>query len=362
MERKTPLYDVHVEEGGKIVPFAGYLLPVQYKTGVIKEHMAVREQAGLFDVSHMGEIKVSGPTATATINHLITNDCSKMTPGKVIYSFMCYEDGGAVDDLLVYKYSDEEYLTIVNASNREKDFEHMKKNALEGTVVEDLSDDYSQIAIQGPNAIPILESMVDKELLPQKYYTFVPEIEIAGIKCLISRTGYTGERGYEIYAPAEAGPILWKELRKAGEPFGLIPCGLGARDTLRFEAGMPLYGHEMNETITPLEVGLDFCVKMGKEEFIGKQALIDRGTPKNIRVGLEVTGRGIVREHQDIYVGDKKIGISTSGTHSPFYGKALAMARIEAEYAEIGTEVTVDVRGKRVEAKVVELPFYPCKR
>ena len=358
MELKTPLYDVHVAEGGKMTPFAGYLLPVQYKTGVIKEHMAVRQACGLFDVSHMGEVVLTGPSALATLNHLMTNDFTSMTPGRVRYSVMCNEKGGCVDDLVVYKFGDEAYLAVVNAANRHKDVEHMQKNLLPGTKLEDISDSVAQLALQGPKAPAIMAKLLPQESIPQKYYTAVRDVDLCGMQCMISRTGYTGELGYEIYTAPENAEKLWKTLREAGEEFGLIPCGLGARDTLRLEAAMPLYGHEMDETVTPLEAGLDFAVKMKKEEFIGKEALAAAGTPQRVRVGLSVTGRGIIREHQDIYIGDEKIGASTSGTHCPYLGRAVAMALVGREHSEAGTAVEADVRGRRVAAEIVPLPFY----
>ena len=361
MELKTPLYDVHVAEGGKIVPFAGYLLPVQYGTGVLAEHMAVREKAGLFDVSHMGEITFKGPTALKTLNHILTNDFTGMKTGRVRYSVMCNERGGCVDDVLVYKFGEEDYLVVVNASNRHKDFAHMAANVLEGTEIRDISDSVAQVAIQGPAAPAIMAALLPRESIPQKYYTAIREVELDGMSCMISRTGYTGENGYEIYTACENAQRLWKTLRSAGEGYGLIPCGLGARDTLRLEAAMPLYGHEMDEDITPLEVGLDFGVKLNKAEFIGRDALIAAGTPQRLRVGLAVTGRGIIREHQDVFIGDELIGHSTSGTHCPYLGKAVAMALVDAKHAAPGTAVEADVRGRRVAAEIVPLPFYVKK-
>lgn len=358
MERKTPLYDVHVAEGGKIVPFAGYLLPVQYASGVIKEHMAVRQQAGLFDVSHMGEVLFTGPTALASLNHLLTNDYSSMPVNKVRYGVMCNAQGGTIDDLVVYKFGEESYLAVVNASNREKDYAHMAANVLEGTKCEDISDSVAQLALQGPKAPAILKKLLPEDQIPKGYYTALPNVEIQGMKCMISRTGYTGELGYEIYTSNGDAPKLWKLLREAGEEFGLIPCGLGARDTLRLEAAMPLYGHEMDETITPLEAGLDFGVKLNKEEFIGKDALVAAGAPKRVRIGLEVTGRGIVREQQAVFAGGEKIGVTTSGTHCPFLGKAVAMALVDARHTAEGTQLEVDVRGRKVAARIIPLPFY----
>ncbi len=358
MELKTPLYDIHVAEGGKIVPFAGYLLPVQYAAGVVAEHMAVRTKAGLFDVSHMGEITFKGKGALASLNHILTNDFTNMRPGRVRYSVMCNEQGGCVDDVLVYKFADEDYLVVVNASNRHKDFAHMRQNVLEDTEIADISDSVAQLALQGPASLAIMGKLLPESALPKGYYTAVRNVCLEGMELMISRTGYTGEDGFEIYTARENAEKLWRLLREAGAEYGLIPCGLGARDTLRLEAAMPLYGHEMDEDITPLEAGLDFGVKLGKSEFIGRDALIAGGRPRRVRVGLDVTGRGIIREHQDVYIGDKLIGHTSSGTHCPYLGKAAAMALIDAEYALSGTKVEADVRGRRVEAQIVPLPFY----
>lgn len=358
MEKKTPLYQTHLDEGGKMVPFAGYLLPVQYPTGVIAEHMAVRTACGLFDVSHMGEIVFRGEGALATLNHLLTNDFTNMTIGRVRYSVMCLPDGGTVDDLVVCKFGEDCYLVVVNAANREKDYAHMAANLLPDTEIEDISDQVAQLALQGPNAKEILAHLIDPELLPQKYYTAVREVIVAGIPCMISRTGYTGEFGYELYTAADDGPKLWKLLRQVGAEHGLIPCGLGARDTLRLEAAMPLYGHEMNETVTPLEARLNFAVKLQKPEFIGRDALLAAGEPKRVRVGLKATGRGILREEQTVYLGDTVIGTTTSGTFAPYLKQAIAMALVDADHTAPGTTVEVDVRGRRVPAEIVPLPFY----
>ncbi len=358
MSRKTALYETHVKEGGKIVEFGGYLLPVQYGTGVIKEHMAVREACGIFDVSHMGEVTFKGKGALKSLNHILTNDFTNMPVGKVRYSLMCYEDGGIVDDLLVYKFGDEDYLVVVNASNREKDVEHMKKYLLEDTEFKDISDEVSQIALQGPKAKEVLKKLVNEEDIPQKYYSAKRDVCLKDKKVLISTTGYTGEGGYEIYAANEDIADIWEYLKEAGEEYGLIPCGLGARDTLRLEAGMPLYGHEMDETITPFETNLQLGIKMNKEEFVGKKALEEKGEALITRVGLEAVGKGILREHQDIYLGEEKIGHTSSGTYAPYLKKAIAMALIDKRYAAEGTVLSVDVRGRRVDAKVIPLPFY----
>lgn len=358
MELKTPLYEAHVRAGGKMVPFAGYLLPVQYETGVIKEHMAVRTAAGLFDVSHMGEILCEGPDALANLQHLLTNDFSNMKDGQARYSPMCNENGGNVDDLIVYKEEDGKYLIVVNAANREKDYQWMLSHRFGDVTFSDVSDRYAQLALQGPKAMEILRKVTGEECIPKKYYHAVFHSQAAGIPCMISKTGYTGEDGVELYLAAEDGERMWDALLEAGKEEGLIPCGLGARDTLRMEAAMPLYGHEMNEEITPLEAGLQFAVKMAKDDFIGKTALVEKGEPAIRRVGLKVTGRGIIREEQDVYEGGKKIGRTTSGTHCPYLGYPIAMALVEAGTAEPGSHVEADVRGRRVEAEVVPLPFY----
>ena len=358
MELKTPLYDEHVALGGKIVPFAGYLLPVQYPTGVIREHMAVRTAAGLFDVSHMGEITFRGPTALQSLNHIITNDYAGMPVGKVRYGIMCNERGGVIDDLIVYKFAEDYYFVVVNASNRHKDFAHMKANILEGTEIADISDDLAQVALQGPKAFEIMGQLLEEQDIPQKYYTAKEHVLIDGMDCIISYTGYTGEKGFEIYTAKENAVRLWRLLLETGEPLGLIPCGLGARDTLRLEAAMPLYGHEMDDEISPLETNLNYGVKMNKEEFIGKKGLEARGEPQITRVGLQMVDRGIMREHQDVYVGEEKVGHTTSGTMCPYVNKAVAMALIDRKYSDIGQIVEVDVRGRKLKAEVIALPFY----
>lgn len=359
MEKKTPLYDCHVAAGGKIVPFGGYLLPVQYETGVIKEHMAVRTACGLFDVSHMGELVLSGPDALKAVQLVTCNDCSGMYDGQVRYSPMCNEQGGVVDDILVYKVKDTTYLLVVNAANKDKDAAWIS-NHLSGDVhFRDLSESIAQLALQGPNAVPLLADLVAEDQIPKKYYSFVQETDVQGIKCLISRTGYTGELGYELYCAAEDGPKLWNLLLEAGKEYGLLPCGLGARDTLRLEAAMPLYGHEMDDTVTPLETDLGFFVKLEQEsDFIGKTALLAASEPKRCRVGLKVTGRGIAREHCPVFVGGKQIGLTTSGTHCPFIGMPVAMALLEKEYGQVGNTVEIEIRGRKVSAEIVPLPFY----
>ncbi len=358
MELKTPLYDTHVASNGKIVPFAGYLLPVQYETGVVAEHMAVRQGAGLFDVSHMGEVTYEGKDALANINKLLVNDFSNMVDGQVRYSPMCNDKGGIVDDLIVYRFAEDRYMIVVNAANREKDVNWMKAHLFGDVKFEDVSDSYAQIALQGPKALGIIKRVVDPELIPPKYYTAVEKSKIFGKDIILSKTGYTGESGVEIYCKPEDAAYIWAELLKEGKEEGLIPCGLGARDTLRLEAAMPLYGHEMTDDITPYETSLGNYVKMEKEDFIGKSALVGKEDPSITRVGLKITGKGIAREHCDVYAGDKKVGYTTSGTHCPFLGYAVAMAIVDKSVAEVGTALSVDVRGRKIECEVVALPFY----
>lgn len=358
--RRTPLYEKHLAHGGKIVPFAGYELPVQY-SGVIAEHNAVRTKAGLFDVSHMAEVFLTGKDAFANLQKLFTNDFSNMADGRIRYTAMCNDRGGVVDDLIVYKYDDEKFLAVLNAANREKDVAWMRAHLFGDVALEDASDRIAQIALQGPESVNILQKLAKPEDIPEKYYTFKDGVEVGGVPCLVSQTGYTGELGFELYMPNEQAPRLWDMLLEAGKEEGLILAGLGARDTLRFEAGMPLYGHEMNEEITPFEAGLDFAVKMNKDDFIGKAALQAAAVPSRRRVGLRVTGRGIAREDSAVYVDDKVVGRTTSGTHCPYLGAAFAMAMLDAGLSEAGTPVEIDVRGRRIAAEVVPLPFYKRK-
>ena len=356
--KKTPLYNWHEANGGKIVPFGGYLLPVQYETGVITEHCAVREKAGLFDVSHMGELVISGKGALDAIQRIFTNDFVYMPIGRVRYTTMCNEHGGILDDMVVYKMDEERYMLVPNASNKEKDASWIR-NHIGDAVFEDLSDSYGQIALQGPASPAILASVSDT--IPQKYYTFIEKGKAAGFDCIISQTGYTGEMGYELYCKSKDTESIWKALLEAGKDAGLIPCGLGARDTLRFEASMPLYGHEMNETINPYEVGLSFAVKMQKADFLGKAALLPHtgdNKPDRIRVGLRVTGKGIIREQCPVYHEGKNIGVTTSGTFCPHLKQALAMALVKAEFSSPGTKIEADVRGRMIEAEVCTMPFY----
>jgi aminomethyltransferase len=361
MAKKTSLYETHLKYGGKMVDFAGWLLPIQYEsTGVIAEHLAVRQKCGLFDVSHMGEFLLEGQTACKNLNHLMTNDFTTMPVGRARYSPLCNENGGVVDDLIVYKFSDVRYFIVVNAANTEKDYAWLKKHLLPGSELTDVSSSYSQIALQGPASRKILETLASSDLIPEKYYTCVENGTVAGLSCIISKTGYTGEDGFEFYLPNNSAVQLWEALMKAGSSYGLIPCGLGARDTLRLEAAMPLYGHEMDDTVSPLEAGLGFAVKTDKADFIGKSALGLPGRQTRIRVGLEATGRGILREKMPVFADDGKtqLGMTTSGTFAPYLKKSVALALLSAGEGVLGRDVVVYARGRAVEARIVPLPFY----
>ena len=354
MEKKTPLYAKHEALFGRIVPFAGYLLPVQYPSGVIAEHMAVREKAGIFDVSHMGEVSCYGANALSYLNRILTNRFDTMPVGAARYALMLYENGGVVDDLIVYRTGEDSFFIVLNAANTAKDIAWMRQHLQDDVTLTDLSDDIAQIALQGPLAQSVLTHFCKSEELPQNNYTFTTRMLVAGVECFVSRTGYTGECGYELYMAPQFAPVIWDALLSAGA----VPCGLGCRDTLRLEAAMPLYGHELGPDITPLAAGLGFAVKMDKADFIGKQALLAQGTPKRVRVGLKATGRGIMREHEPVLINGNEIGITTSGTHCPYLGGASAMAYVDAAHCAVGTAVTVLVRGRAVEAEIVPLPFY----
>ncbi len=358
---KTPLYDRHVQHGGKMVPFAGYLLPVQYPAGVVREHTAVREKAGLFDVSHMGEVTFEGPGALACIQRLLCNDFSTLAVGRVRYSPMLNPSGGVIDDVLVYRLAAERYLMVVNAANRHKDVAHILTETAGKAAVADISDSVGQLALQGPMAEAILARLAPPDRIPQKYYSFIDNVPVAGVNCLVSRTGYTGEDGFELYFAPENAETLFDALLAAGEPYGLMLCGLGCRDTLRLEAAMPLYGHEMDDTVTPPETALGQYVKLDKPDFIGRGSLLAAGAPRRARVGLRMVGRGIAREHFPVYAGERPVGHTTSGTYCPTVGP-VAMALVDIACSQPGTRLDVEIRGGRVEAEVVPLPFYSRKK
>lgn len=364
MEKKTPLYQVHVDMGAKVVEFGGFLMPVQY-SGVIAEHMAVRKAAGLFDVSHMGELHLKGPDAVANIQHLVTTDISAMWDGQVRYAMFCNEQGGIVDDLVICRFAADDYMLIVNAGNRDKDAAWVESHLFGDVYYKDEGDEFGELALQGPKSRDILMRLVDEADIPVKYYSFKPDVTLRlpdrEIKVIVSRTGYTGELGYEIYCKPDDAKDLWYAILAAGEPEGILPCGLGARDTLRLEASMPLYGHEMTDEITPKMAGLP-C-KLDGKDFLGRDAIIALGDPKMKRIGMQVVGRGIPREHCDLYsMEGEKIGFVSSGTHCPYLGKAVAMGYIPVEMIEIGAHLLADVRGRKVEVEIVPMPFYKAAK
>lgn len=356
MCKKTPLFDSHERANAKIIPFAGYMLPVSYPSGIITEHMAVRHSAGLFDVSHMGEFILRGTDALKNLNYILTNDFSDMPAGAARYSPMCNAHGGIIDDLIVYKIHQDEYLIVVNASNKDKDFEHISATLRGNAQIDDVSDDIALLALQGPKAYDIILLLTEKDNIPQKRYSAKFDVLVSGISCTLSRTGYTGEDGFELYCTSHEAEALWDAILSAGKEYGIMPCGLGARDTLRIEAGMPLYGHEMNDDISPMQTSLSMFVKMKKDDFIGKDSMIASGNSTKMRVGLKMLDRGIARENCPVYSGDKLIGNTTSGTHCPYLQGAYAMAIVSG--AETGDIVNVSVKGKHIRAEVVSLPFY----
>lgn len=359
--KRTPVFEVYKEYGGKTVDFGGWELPVQFSS-IKEEHEAVRTKAGLFDVSHMGEIEVKGVNSLGYLQKMMTNDVSKLKNGGAQYTAMCYETGGTVDDLLIYKLEEEHYLLVVNASNIEKDFEWLKDH-LEGNVdIENLSEGMAQLALQGPLAEGVLQKLSNEhDLSTIGFFKFSEEVDLNGKKALVSRTGYTGEDGFEIYCDAKDAVSLWNEILEAGKEEGVIPCGLGARDTLRFEANLALYGQELSSEISPLEAGIGFAVKLNKEaDFIGKEALQqqkENGLPRKL-VGIEMIDRGIPRHGYPVYKGDTQIGEVTTGTQSPTLKKNIGLALIDAKETELGNEVEVEIRGKRLKAAVSATPFY----
>lgn len=356
--RRTPLYDAHLAAGGKLVEFAGWGMPVQY-SGVLQEHRAVRATAGIFDVSHMGEFRVAGEGAEAFLQRMTPNDVAKLQPGRIHYSGLLTEEGTYVDDLLIYRLAPDEFLLVVNAANADKDLAWLEKHNDTGVNLKDVSSDYGLIALQGPKAEAILSGLTETDLSSIRYYAF-EQGEVAGGPAIISRTGYTGEDGFELYlAPEDASPV-WDRLMEVGGPEGLVPAGLGARDTLRMEAAMALYGHEIDDSITPLEAGLQWVVKLESADFIGRQALVamqEAGLTRKL-VGFNVEGRGIARQGHKVVVEGEEVGFVTSGTFSPTLEKALGMAYVPVSMAASGTSVSLDVRGKLLPAVIADLPFY----
>jgi aminomethyltransferase len=361
--KRTPLNEIHRSLGGKMVDFGGWDMPVQYPAGVIDEHMRTRTHAGLFDVSHMGEFWVEGADAIDFVNRLTTNDVTKLVDGQAQYTALTNENGGVVDDLLVYRFDFDKLLLVVNAGTTDKDWEWITSHKRDENIsLINASADYCQIAVQGPNATAILQTLADTDLSPIKYYHFTTG-RVDGIESIISRTGYTGEDGFEIYAASDSAGHLWNRLLEAGEfgtETGILPCGLAARNTLRLESGMSLYGHELSDDITPLEANLGWITKLQKGAFTGSEALRkqkESGVARKL-AGFEMTEKGIARDDFDVYADGRKIGYVTSGSPAPFLQKNIGFALLEAEFAEAGRRIEIDVRGRRVSAVTVPTPFY----
>jgi aminomethyltransferase len=364
--RKTALNAVHRQMGAKMVEFNGWDMPVEYPSvgGIMAEHNAVRTGAGVFDVSHMGDIRLSGPQALAAVQHISMNDAARLAVGQAQYSALLYPQGTFVDDVIVHRLAEDDYLLVINAGTREKDFNWVRENARQfNCKIEHLSDDFTQIAIQGPKGVNLLQKLTDADLSAVKFY-WVTRGTVCGLKnILIARTGYTGEDGFEIYIPADEATSAraWKEILEAGKEFGALPCGLGARNTLRLEAKLPLYGHEISDTINVWEAGLDRFIKMEKPEFIGRAAL-ERAKSEGLKrtlVGFEMIERGIARDgYKVLDEAGKEIGYVTSGSPAPFLKKNIALAYVPPSHAQTGAGVKVEIRGQGVGAQVVPTPFY----
>ena len=358
--KRTPLYLRHIELSGKLVDFAGWQLPVRYE-GVVAEHVAVREKAGIFDVSHMGEIFVKGPEAEAALNDLTCNDVSKLYNGKAIYSAITNERGGVVDDIIIYRYSSTKYLVCVNASNAEKDFEWFTKYNKRDAEFVNESANYGQIAIQGPLSEKILSEIHGGESCGELEYFHFKDMDLHGVPVIVARTGYTGEDGFEIFTPSNETPKVWDALLKVGTPLGLKPCGLGARDSLRLEACYSLHGHELSEDFSAIESGIGFVVKFDKGQYTGRDVLLqhkEKGAPRAL-IGFFVDEPGIAREGSKVCdENGNEIGIVTSGTLTPTLNRALGLAMVKSEYSKLNTPLLIDVRGKQLKAHVESKPFY----
>jgi len=364
--RKTALNAVHRGMGARMVEFNGWEMPVEYPAtgGLIAEHLAVRIRAGIFDVSHMGDIRIAGPQAVEATQHITMNDASRLAIGQAQYSALLYPQGTFVDDVIVHRLGEQEFLLVINAGTREKDFNWVHENVRGfNCTAENLSDDFTQIAIQGPRAQELLQQLTDADLGGVKFYWFTHGT-LCGLKSiLIARTGYTAEDGFEIYVPADEATSarVWNEVLKAGREFNALPCGLGARNTLRLEGRLPLYGHEISESINVWEAGLDRFCKMEKGDFVGRSAL-ERARAAGLKrtlAGLEMVERGIARDgYKVLDEGGREVGYVTSGSHAPFLKKNIAVAYVPPSLAEVGTQLRVEIRGQGVGAKVVPTPFY----
>ncbi len=354
--KKTALHEVHVQLGARMVEFAGYDMPIQYHS-IRDEHRRVRQTVGVFDVSHMGEIIAKGPKALDMVQKVTINDAAKLQIGQVQYSAMCYEDGGIVDDLLVYRFADH-YLLVVNASNKDKDYQWILKNKIDDCEVIDSSEEITQLAVQGKKAESTLQKLTKADLSAIKYYWFI-EDELADVPMIISRTGYTGEPGFELYFANEYAVDVWNKVMEAGKEFDIEPIGLGARDSLRLEKKMCLYGNDIDQTTNPLEAGLSWITKLDKGDFLGRDALLkakQEGLKRKL-VAIVLEGQGFPRHGYKIYKDGKEVGHVTSGTVSPILNKGIAMGYVAIEFAKVGTEMEIDIRGKRIPAVVVKPPF-----
>ena len=364
--RKTALNAVHRQMGAKMVEFNGWDMPVEYPSsrGIIAEHNAVRNSVGIFDVSHMGDIRLVGPQALFAVQHITMNDASRLAVGQAQYSALLYPQGTFVDDVIVHRLGERDYLLVINAGTREKDFNWVRDNTREfDCFVENLSDDYTQIAIQGPRGVDVLQKLTDVHLAAVKFY-WVTHGTVCGLPdTLIARTGYTGEDGFEIYIPSDeaTSAMVWNKVLEAGKDFGIVACGLGARNTLRLESKLPLYGHEISDTINVWEAGLDRFCKLEKADFIGRGALEEakaEGVNRTL-VGLEMTERGIARDgYKVLDDAGREIGYVTSGSYAPFLKKNIALAYVPPNFSTIGNTVRVEIRGKGVKAQIVQTPFY----
>jgi len=356
--KRTALNGLHKSLGAKMVEFGGWEMPVEY-SGIIQEHLAVRKAAGLFDVSHMGEIEISGPQALSLLQHITSNDASRLRDFQAQYSALMHPTGSAVDDCVVHRLAQERYLICVNAANTDKDFDWIARHNSAGAEVRNVSSEYSQLALQGPRAAEIVSKVSSVNVSALKYYWFC-RARFCGVEGLLARTGYTGEDGFEFYFAPDQSERVWSALIEAGKAEGLVPAGLGARNTLRLEAGYPLYGHELDEDTTLLEANLGWITKFDKGDFIGRDALLEqrsRGTRKKL-VGFEMTGQGIARDGYDLYVAREIAGRVTSGSYAPFLKKNLGMAYTSSPLAGADSEVEIEIRGRRAGARIVPLPFY----
>ena len=359
--KATPLLGLHKELGAKLVPFVGWNMPIQF-AGVLSEHTCVRERVGLFDVSHMGEIEVKGKDAKKFLQFLLSNNVEKMFDGSILYSLMCYETGGVVDDLLAYRFSENHYFLCVNASNSDKDYDWIARHASSFNVnIKNTSSETSQLALQGPDAKNVLQSLCDISLDDLSYYNFRRGM-VNNVESLISRTGYTGEDGFELYLSPEKVSEVFRSLMEQGRSYGIQPIGLGARDTLRIEMGYPLYGNEIDNNPTPLDAGLGWVIKFDKGEFLGRGSLLkqkEQGSPRRKLVGLKLLTRGVPRAHYQVFKNGESVGEVTSGTFSPTLNTGVGLCYVSSEYSDIGNHLDVKIRDQLVATEVIQLPFVP---